>query len=199
MEEPQEEATSKSPEESPSLEEEESSSKLPADAGIEQSSEAGAGTANDPQPVHEEHAPAPEETATENEAKETIDSVAGAIDAQVGHQQQESPEPKGSGTEVQDLEFQDLDPGPDGMGDDPKNLDRLMDVDLVLTAELGRANILLRDVLKLHPGSVVELDREAGEVIDVLVNNHIIAKGEVVVVDDRFGVRISELIPVRTS
>ncbi|NPV84689.1 MAG: flagellar motor switch protein FliN [Anaerolineae bacterium] len=77
-----------------------------------------------------------------------------------------------------------------GMG----NLSMLMGVNLNLTVELGRANLSVRQVLDLQKGSVVELDRIAGEAVDVYVNDRLIARGDVVVVDDKFGVRITELI-----
>ena len=73
-------------------------------------------------------------------------------------------------------------------------LGMLMDVNLQLSVELGRTRMTVRQVLDLQNGSVVELDRLAGEAVDIYVNDHILARGEVVVVDDKFGVRISELI-----
>lgn len=80
------------------------------------------------------------------------------------------------------------------------SLDMLMDVILQLTVELGRTELTVRQVLDLQKGSVVELDRIAGDAVDVYVNDHLIAKGEVVVVDDKFGVRITELVsPMRDS
>lgn len=80
------------------------------------------------------------------------------------------------------------------------SLDMLMDVVLQLTVELGRTELTVRQVLDLQKGSVVELDRIAGDAVDVFVNDHLIAKGEVVVVDDKFGVRITELVsPMRES
>lgn len=80
------------------------------------------------------------------------------------------------------------------------SLDMLMDVILQLTVELGRTELTVRQVLDLQKGSVVELDRIAGDAVDVFVNDHLIAKGEVVVVDDKFGVRITELVsPMRES
>lgn len=77
---------------------------------------------------------------------------------------------------------------------DGANLDLLMDVALRVTVELGRTRMMLRQVLELQHGSVVELDRMAGDPVDVFVNERLFAKGEVVVVDDKFGVRITELI-----
>ncbi len=77
------------------------------------------------------------------------------------------------------------------------NLDLLMNVSLGITAELGRCTMRVSDVLKLGRGSIVELDRLAGAPIDVLVNDRLIARGEVVAVDDRFGVRLTEVIARR--
>ncbi len=74
------------------------------------------------------------------------------------------------------------------------NMDLLMDVSLSVTVELGRARMPLRQVLELQSGSVIELDRLAGDPVDVFVNNRLIARGEVVVVDDKFGVRVTELV-----
>ena len=74
------------------------------------------------------------------------------------------------------------------------NIALLMDVPLKLTVELGRTTKLVKEILALAPGSVVELDKLAGEAVDILVNEKLIAKGEVVVIDENFGVRITEII-----
>ncbi len=74
------------------------------------------------------------------------------------------------------------------------NVDLLMDIALRVTVELGRTRMTLRQVLELQNGSVVELDRLAGDPVDIFVNERLIAHGEVVVVDDKFGVRITELV-----
>lgn len=74
------------------------------------------------------------------------------------------------------------------------NISMLMDVNLQFTVELGRTQMPVRQILELQNGSVVELDRIAGEAVDVYINEHLMARGEVVVVDDKFGVRITELI-----
>jgi flagellar motor switch protein FliN len=74
------------------------------------------------------------------------------------------------------------------------NIDMLMDVPLTVTIELGRTEMTLKQALELQQGSVVELDRLAGDPIDIFVNERLIAKGEVVVVDDKFAVRVTELI-----
>jgi len=74
------------------------------------------------------------------------------------------------------------------------NIGLIMDVPLQVTVELGRTRKLIRDILELAPGSVIELDKLAGEPVDILVNGKLIAKGEVVVIDDNFGVRITDIV-----
>lgn len=74
------------------------------------------------------------------------------------------------------------------------NIGLIMDVPLQVTVELGRTRKLIRDILELTPGSIIELDKLAGEAVDILVNGKLIAKGEVVVIDDNFGVRIVEIV-----
>jgi flagellar motor switch protein FliN/FliY len=77
---------------------------------------------------------------------------------------------------------------------DTTNLDLLLDVNLQVSVELGRAALKFREVLNLAPGSVVELDRQTSEPVDILVNGSLLATGEVVVVDDHFAVRITKLL-----
>ncbi len=76
----------------------------------------------------------------------------------------------------------------------PKNIDILMDVRLPVAIELGRTEMTIRDILSLSSGSVVELNKLAGEPVDLYVNNKIVARGEVVVVDENFGLRVTSLI-----
>jgi len=93
---------------------------------------------------------------------------------------------------VQTAQFQAFD---DGMVSiEKKNIGLIMDVPLQVTVELGRTNKLIREVLELGPGSIIELDKLAGEPVDILVNGKVIAKGEVVVIDESFGVRITDII-----
>jgi flagellar motor switch protein FliN/FliY len=79
-------------------------------------------------------------------------------------------------------------------GVDTTNIDLLMDVHLRVTVELGRTKMQLRQILELQHGSVIELDRLAGDPVDIYVNERLFAKGEVIVVDDKFGVRITDII-----
>ncbi len=76
----------------------------------------------------------------------------------------------------------------------PRGLELILDIPLDVTVELGRVRMLIKDVLELASGSIVELDRVAGEPVDLLVNGRLIAKGEVVVIEDNFGIRITEII-----
>jgi len=78
---------------------------------------------------------------------------------------------------------------------EPNSLDLLLDVPLHITVELGQARLPVRDLLALQTGSVIELDRTAGQPVDILVNDRLIAHGEVVVIDDHFGVRITDIVP----
>ena len=82
-------------------------------------------------------------------------------------------------------------PGPTGAD---LNLDVILDVPVSLSLEVGRARIPIRNLLQLNQGSVVELERGAGEPLDVYVNGTLIAQGEVVVVNDRFGVRLTDVV-----
>jgi flagellar motor switch protein FliN/FliY len=75
-----------------------------------------------------------------------------------------------------------------------RNLDLLMRVPLKITAELGTCKMLVEDILKLGTGSIVALDRLAGGPVDLLVNDRLVARGEVVAIDEKFGVRVTELI-----
>ncbi|HZN94648.1 MAG TPA: flagellar motor switch protein FliN [Myxococcales bacterium] len=75
-----------------------------------------------------------------------------------------------------------------------RRLDLLLDVPLDVTVELGRARMSIHDLLSLSPGSVIELDKMAGEPLDIVVNGRLIARGEAVVVNDRFGIRITDIV-----
>lgn len=81
--------------------------------------------------------------------------------------------------------------GPDASQGD---MDRVLDVPVQLTAELGRARITIKSLLQLSQGSVVELDGLAGEPMDIFINGYLIAQGEVVVVNEKFGIRLTDII-----
>lgn len=75
-----------------------------------------------------------------------------------------------------------------------RRLDVLLDVPLDVTVELGRSRMSIQELLALSPGSVVELDKIAGEPLDIVVNDRLIARGEAVVINDKFGIRITDII-----
>jgi flagellar motor switch protein FliN/FliY len=79
-------------------------------------------------------------------------------------------------------------------GDEIHNLDFILDIPLRVSVELGRTKILVRDLLQLGQGSVVELAKFAGEPLELLVNDKLIARGEVVVVNEKFGIRLTDII-----
>ena len=93
---------------------------------------------------------------------------------------------------VQPAQFQAFDDGLSAA--EKKNIGLIMDLPLQVTVELGRTNKLIKDVLEFGTGSIIELDKLAGDPVDILVNGKAIAKGEVVVIDESFGVRITDII-----
>lgn len=112
-------------------------------------------------------------------------------------QPRETPHPRKeptpiSGAVAQKAQFAPLGPPPPPA--EPRRIDLLADLQLEVTVELGRTSMTVAEVLGLGPGSVIELERIAGEPVDILVNDRLIARGEVVVVDENFGVRIVEVV-----
>ena len=88
--------------------------------------------------------------------------------------------------------FQNLQPG-GGTGAEA-NLDTVLDIPVTISMEIGRTKISIRNLLQLNQGSVAELDRLAGEPLDVMVNGTLIAHGEVVVVNDKYGIRLTDVV-----
>lgn len=93
---------------------------------------------------------------------------------------------------VQPAQFQQFAQMPPVMG--PENIDLIMDVPLEVTVELGRASRSIKEILDFSPGTIIELNKLAGEPVDVLVNGKLIAKGEVVVIEESFGIRVTEIL-----
>lgn len=89
-------------------------------------------------------------------------------------------------------EFSDL--SDDSISKTATNIDFLLDIPLEITIELGRTKMLINELLKLGQGAVIELSKFAGETLDVLANQRLIAKGEVVVINDKYGIRLTEII-----
>lgn len=96
--------------------------------------------------------------------------------------------------EAQPVELDELEADAPITGDEKRKLDAILDIPVTISMEVGRSNISIRNLLQLNQGSVVELDRVAGEALDVMVNGTLIAHGEVVVVNDKFGIRLTDVI-----
>ena len=102
------------------------------------------------------------------------------------------PDPKAS--PVTRAQFNDLGPNAGAGAGQEMNLNLILDVSVTLALEVGRARMPVRDLLQLAPGAIVELDRLASEPLDVLVNGVRIARGEVVVVNEKFGIRLTDVV-----
>ena len=96
--------------------------------------------------------------------------------------------------EVKPAVLEEFDASEPISAEERRKLDAILDIPVTITMEVGRSQISIRNLLQLNQGSVVELDRVAGEPLDVLVNGTLIAQGEVVVVNDKFGIRLTDVI-----
>jgi flagellar motor switch protein FliN/FliY len=96
-------------------------------------------------------------------------------------------------TNVQPVQFPNLMP-PQLGAHEAGNIGLIMDVSMEMTVELGRTRKLIKEILGMGEGTIIELDKLAGEPVDILVNHKLIAKGEVVVIDENFGVRVTEIV-----
>lgn len=128
------------------------------------------------QPTQQPHQPAYEQAATVQE-----------VPSFTGYAQPKQP------VNVQQAEFASFEQ-PKMSETEARNLNMLLDIPLQVTVELGRTKHSVKEILQLTSGSIIELNRLAGEPVDILVNNRLIAKGEVVVIDENFGVRITDII-----
>lgn len=142
----------------------------------------------------------PETDETVSEPRETYETP--QPEPAIQQEPQAKPElPKRQGTakkaapvQVAPVEFQAFDQNAaDGHGS-RNNLDMLMDIPLSVTVELGRTKRSVKEILELSAGSIIELDKLAGEPVDILVNQRIVAKGEVVVIEENFGVRVTDIL-----
>ena len=96
--------------------------------------------------------------------------------------------------DVSQLQFENFGLEPKKSGSSGNRIDMIMDIVLPVSIELGRTKMFVKDVLELERGSIIELDKMAGEPVDLYINNKKMAEGEVVVVDKHFGIRITNLI-----
>jgi len=109
-------------------------------------------------------------------------------------EEMESPSPAETSTAaVQPVTFGPLGPGMAGEGEQ-KNLDILLDVNIPVSVEVGGTNMPVAEILKLVPGSIVALEKKAEEPVDLRVNGKLVARGEVVMVDDTYGLRITKIV-----
>jgi len=99
---------------------------------------------------------------------------------------------KGKPSAASKLEFEPLTPGPPGKPE--ANMDLLRDVNVNVKVELGRARLYVQDILRLAPGSVVPLESLTGDPLDLYVNDRLVARGEVLVINENFAIRITEVI-----
>jgi flagellar motor switch protein FliN len=97
-------------------------------------------------------------------------------------------------SEAQPAVLEEFDSDAPITAEERRKLDTILDIPVTISMEVGRSQINIRNLLQLNQGSVVELDRVAGEPLDVLVNGTLIAHGEVVVVNDKFGIRLTDVI-----
>jgi len=113
-------------------------------------------------------------------------------DTSSNQEQPESSSQEKSKSETQPAKLEQL--SPQKKGEVYPELEFILDIPLEVSVEIGRTKMLIRDLLKLNQGSIVELEKFAGEPVEIYVNGKLMAKGEVVVVNDKFGVRITEII-----
>lgn len=140
-----------------------------------------------PQPQAQPAAPAPQpQAAPQNFANPQQQPMAGMQQPMYAVPPQD--------INIQPAQFQNFAQAPQLDGIAPENIDLIMDVPLEVTVELGRTSKSIKDILDFAPGTIIELDKLAGEPIDVLVNGKFVAKGEVVVIEESFGIRVTEII-----
>lgn|SRR5574344_1556449 len=141
----------------------------------------------DEKPENVEDSAKDTESVPEEEAAPNIEDVSGDFNAS-----DERVDP----VTVQPVEFANFDFAGQVQGDANKNLDLLMDIKLQLTVELGRTELPIKKVLELTRGSIIELDKAAGETVELYANGKHVANGEVVVIEDNFGLRITGITSV---
>jgi flagellar motor switch protein FliN len=141
---------------------------------------------NPPAPAAEEPAPAASSTQPASSAQQSAPTAPAPV--------QQQPAPSQPAPNVQQAAFTTFDTPAAPPAEQPRNLDLLMDIPLKVSVELGRTKRTIKDILELSVGSVVELDKLAGEPVDIHVNDKLIAKGEVVVIEENFGVRVTDIL-----
>ena len=125
-------------------------------------------------------------------AQDDVDDVWGAALAEQGGVISDAPPPPAPTPTPAPLRDLDADAAAANLA--PGSLDSILEIPVMLTVEIGSTKVAIRNLLQLNQGSVVELDRLAGEPLDVLVNGTLIAHGEIVVVNEKFGIRLTDVI-----
>ncbi len=134
------------------------------------------------------------ENSTDETPQAGADGGEPAAQSTVSASSADQPAPGNGGGGMTAAEFGDLNETPSGEGAVGWDLQMLRDIPVTLSVEVGRSAISINNLLQLSQGSVVELDRAAGEALDVMVNGCLVAHGEVVVVNDRFGIRLTDVV-----
>ncbi|WLR61731.1 flagellar motor switch phosphatase FliY [Guptibacillus hwajinpoensis] len=129
--------------------------------------------------LQQQHPSSHQQMNQEEEERESMDSFATRV---------KEPEPN-----IQNVQFTNFSQQDHPYGEQ-RNLNMLLDIPLQVTVELGRTKRIVKDILELSHGSILELDKLAGEPVDILINSKLIAKGEVVVIDENFGVRVTDIL-----
>ncbi len=140
----------------------------------------------------EDEKPTEEESGEKSKASENQPDP----DANLEWPEEDTPSAEGPAPQeevvVQDVQFDQIQPQPSS--GKANNMEILLDVNLPISVQLGKTSMTIQELLEVGPGSVIELDKMVGSPVEILANNKIIAQGEVVVVDENFGVRITSLI-----
>lgn len=143
--------------------------------------------------------PKDDENKESEDQNEMADEWASAMEEQGG--EEEDPwaaameeQADSDGQDADPVSFDELDDGTPSVHIDNPDLDVILDIPVVISMEVGSTSISIRNLLQLNQGSVIELDRLAGEPLDVMVNGTLIAHGEVVVVNEKFGIRMTDVI-----
>ncbi|MGE7909023.1 flagellar motor switch phosphatase FliY [Lysinibacillus xylanilyticus] len=148
-----------------------------------------------PSPVHPEAFMQPQAPATPSPAQPVYQQQAAPVQQPMYQEQQQIPQATRpvQPVNVQQAQFASFDTNVISQSE-ARNLNMLLDIPLQVTVELGRTKRSVKEILELSSGSIIELDKLAGEPVDILVNSRLIAKGEVVVIDENFGVRITDVL-----
>lgn len=133
------------------------------------------------------------EEISENQTSEPVDDWAAAM-AEQSEEDTTVAEQSENKKDYERAEFQDLNDNTTKITEADANLDVILDIPVTISMEIGRTELPIHSLLQLNQGSVVELDRLAGEPMDVLVNGTLIAHGEVVVINEKFGIRLTDVI-----